>query len=169
MGIHFNWGGCIQDNNWLLGWVMRFNTPLKGGGRPTSGSYCANNPPYVSHQKITCIMDRYELPDNKNISIFNKMKEWSTNDAMVSDSRGIMVVGSVHASTSIIMGSSKSATIMIHEYAHTSVWLNSLVMISMIILASVWICLLLWLKWYPLWIIIKILFICLFRVGKPSK
>ena len=73
------------------------------------------------HIKTMCIKDRYELPDNKNILIFNQRKGRRPDDGMVSASRGIPVVGSVHASTFKIMSDSETASTMIHEYAPTSI------------------------------------------------
>ena len=115
---------------------MRFNRPLKGAGIPISGSYCANNPPSFSHQRIMCIMDRYDLPDNPNILIFNQRNDRRSDDGMVSSDMGIPVVGSVNASVSKIMGESESASNMMNEYVPTSICIHYIVLVSVILCLS---------------------------------
>lgn len=103
----------------------------------TSRYYCANKTHSVSHQKIMFILDISDLPDNPNRLPFNKRKVTRPAEGMVSSSRGIPVVFSMYASAFKITGDSKYAFTMMHEYATTSILLNSLVLVSVMLCASV--------------------------------
>ena len=122
--------------------------------RTTSWYYCTKNPHSIAYQKIMCILDRYYLPENPNIFLFNQRKFRRPDDRSVSASRSITVVGYVHAYSLKIICAPKSASTMMDEYVPTSIWLYYLVLLSVILFDSVWNCLILCLKLYPLWILL---------------
>ena len=121
LGVSFNFGVYLQAHRWLLGLGIRFNAYMKRDVRPTILSYCENNPPSVSHQNSMCTLDKSDLPDSPNRFLFNKRKFGIPAYGMVGYSECIPVVVYVHASSFKIIGASKYASTMMHEYATTSI------------------------------------------------